>query len=237
MDNDNTPVRVLLVDDDEEEYTILSDLLSEIEGARYDLEWVGTYEGALEEMERSEHDVYLVDYRLGERDGLELLGEAVERGCAAPMILLTGRGDREVDIAAMNAGAVDYLDKGELGAVLLERSIRYAIERSRMEEELLEQERRLASVETLRQTLMTLSHHINNAMTAIAGHAQLCELGSVSAERLIKVCLSQTERISAVLSALDRMVKEMDIRTTDYVGIQNAMFDIEEDLRCTLEEA
>ena len=107
-------------------------------------------------------------------------------------------------------------------------------ERKEAEEKLLEQERRLASVETLRQTLMTLSHHINNAMTAISGRAQMCDLGLFSADKLIEVCLSQTERISAVLGALDRMVEEMDIRTTDYVGIQNAMFDIEEELRRTL---
>jgi len=108
-------------------------------------------------------------------------------------------------------------------------------ERKRSEEALLEHERRLASVETLRQMLMTLSHHINNAMTAIYGRAQLCGMGSASSDQLVELCLVQTKRISAVLSALDRMVKEMDIRTTDYVGIRNAMFDIEEELKGMLE--
>ena len=240
------PTRVLLVDDDEDEYVLLSDLLSGYatlssllsgtETGGFELEWVGTYDAALETMARNEHDVCLVDYRLGERSGLELLSEAAERGCNAPMILLTGQGDREVDIEAMKAGAADYLDKSELGVVLLERSIRYAIEHKRMEDELLEKERRLASVETLRRTLMTLSHHVNNAMTAISGNAQMCELGASSVDRLVKVCMTQTDRISAVLRALNRMVEEMDIRTVDYVGIQDAMFDIEEELKRTLKE-
>jgi len=106
-------------------------------------------------------------------------------------------------------------------------------ERKRSEEALLEQERRLASVETLRQTLMTLSHHINNAMTAIYGRAQLCVMSGASSDQLVELCLMQTKRITAVLGALNTMVEEMDIRTTDYVGIQDAMFDIEEEMRCT----
>ena len=100
-------------------------------------------------------------------------------------------------------------------------------ERKEAEEKLLEQERRLASVETLRQTLVTLSHHINNAIAVVAGNAELCDSGAVPADKLISICLSQTERISAVLRALDRMVGKTDIRTTDYVGMQGAMFDIE----------
>jgi len=66
---------------------------------------------------------------------LELLDEAVKNGCKVPIILLTGKGAREVDMAAMKAGASDYLDKGEIGPSLLERSIRYSIERHRTLEE------------------------------------------------------------------------------------------------------
>jgi signal transduction histidine kinase len=82
-------------------------------------------------MGRDRHDVYLLDYRLGQRTGVDLMREAVERGCAGPIILLTGQGDRATDMEAMKAGAADYLIKGQLDAPLLERSIRYAIERHR----------------------------------------------------------------------------------------------------------
>jgi signal transduction histidine kinase len=125
---DIEPVRVLLVDDDHDEYVTLLDLLSEIEIGKFRLEWVATFDAAIEAMVRNEHDVYLVDYRLGERNGLELLNEAVKKNCRGPIILLTGAGAREVDMAAMKAGASDYLDKDEIGPYLLERSIRYAIE-------------------------------------------------------------------------------------------------------------
>lgn len=132
---DTPPIKVLLVDDDHDDYVILRDLFLEIEVGKFRLEWVETYDAAIERMVRNKYDVCLVDYLLGERNGLELLNEAVKNGCKTPMILLTGKGAREVDMAAMKAGASDYLDKGEIGPSLLERSIRYAIERKRTLEE------------------------------------------------------------------------------------------------------
>ena len=127
---EDRPVRVLLVDDDEDDYVITQDLLSEIGDGRFDLEWVASYEDAREMLECHRHDVYLVDYHLGQRNGLDLLRETSGNGNQAPMILLTGQGDHEVDLEAMKAGAADFLVKGQIEASLLERSIRYAIERA-----------------------------------------------------------------------------------------------------------
>jgi signal transduction histidine kinase len=121
------PLRVLLVEDDEDDYVLIRDLLAEIEGLA--LEWVDGYEEAMRRLERDAYDVCLVDYRLGEKSGLGLMREAASRGYRAPMILLTGRGDRTVDLEAMRAGAADYLLKGEIDAPTLERSIRYAFAR------------------------------------------------------------------------------------------------------------
>lgn len=135
----NDPVKVLLVDDDEDDYILTQGWFTEIEGIRFEVDWVASYEAALKAIATNQHDVYLFDYRLGERNGLELLQEAVANGCKAPIILLTGQGDHEVDIEAMNAGAADYLEKDKLGAPLLERSIRYAIERKRAEQKISEQ--------------------------------------------------------------------------------------------------
>ncbi|MCA1991707.1 MAG: response regulator [Coleofasciculus sp. S288] len=136
---DNRPVRVLLVDDDEDDYILTRDWFSEMEGANFELEWVSSYETAVDAIALHQHDVYLLDYRLGDRTGLELLHEAIANGCKAPIILLTGQGDHDVDVEAMKAGAADYLDKSQIGVPLLERSIRYAIERKRAEQKIGEQ--------------------------------------------------------------------------------------------------
>ena len=120
-------VRVLLVDDDEDDFIVTRDLLMECDRHAFNLTWKNNYETALVEMASRQFDVCLVDYLMGAHTGLELLGEALHRGFTAPIILLTGQGDREVDFKAMKAGAADFLIKSQLTSSLLERSIRYAI--------------------------------------------------------------------------------------------------------------
>ncbi len=136
--------RILLIDDDEDDYLLTRELLGEIFGGRLRLDWERNWNAALAAIREGWHDVCLVDYRLGERTGLELVREAVERGCSTPFIVLTGQGSREIDLEAMRAGAMDYLVKGEITAPLLDRSIRYSIERHRAE-------RRLAEIAQLDQ--------------------------------------------------------------------------------------
>ena len=130
------PVKVLLVDDDEDDYVITRDLISQIRERRYQLDWINSYDAAVPAIRAQEHDICLLDYRLGERTGLELLRESQSLNTRAPMILLTGQGDHEIDLEAMKAGAADYLIKGQLSANNLERAIRYAIEGKRAEERL-----------------------------------------------------------------------------------------------------
>ena len=139
---DPNPVRILLVDDDEDDYILTRDLLSGSERLKFELDWVDRYDAALKLIEPCQYDVYLFDYRLGGRTGLELLEAAIAIGCKAPIILLTGKGDYEIDVKAMQAGAADYLEKGQMGAPLLERAIRHAIERQRAEVELQRQHQR-----------------------------------------------------------------------------------------------
>jgi DNA-binding response OmpR family regulator len=127
-------IRILLVDDDEDDYILTNELLKEFKHKGYSLDWVETYQAGLKSMIEGEYDIYLLDFRLGPRNGLELLKEAVSQGCRAPIILLTGRGGYDIDLQAMAAGAADYLVKDNIQGSILERSIRYALERKHAEE-------------------------------------------------------------------------------------------------------
>jgi len=132
MDSSEEPVvSLLLVDDDEEEYAIVRKYLKNARTGPFRVEWVASYEDALGAMKGATHDLCLLDYQLGERTGIELLHEARSLGYDLPVILLTGLGSLELDLEAMEKGAFDYLEKGELTPVVLERSIRYAIENHR----------------------------------------------------------------------------------------------------------
>lgn len=139
-------IKILLIEDDEDDYFLTCDLLREIKSTKYEVTWISRYSDALEVICRAEHDVCLVDYRLGEGTGLELLRESVARCILTPMILLTGQNDAEIDMKAAEAGAADYLIKGAIEASLLERSIRYAIAHGKMLETLHESEKRFRSV-------------------------------------------------------------------------------------------
>jgi len=128
--------RILLVDDDEDDAFIIEGMLSEIQRVRFQMEWASTYETGLNHLNRNHWSAALVDYDLGMKNGLELIREAASREIKVPMIMVTGRGRYEVDLDAMQAGAADYIAKDQLNSSFLERTIRYAIEHKRVEEEL-----------------------------------------------------------------------------------------------------
>lgn len=130
------PVRVLLVEDDADDYTLTRALLDRVPGTSFLLEWVDSYDAGLAALSRGEHDVCLLDYQLGARTGLELLHEAVAAECRTPILLLTGLEDRDTDEAALEAGAADYLVKHEITGPVLERALRYARQRAALLDEI-----------------------------------------------------------------------------------------------------
>ena len=133
---DSERPKLLLVEDDEDDYFLTNELLRDIYGPNFELDWVRTEDDAIAAIAKAEHDVYLVDYRLGKTNGIDLVRELSETAASAPFILLTGQNSRELDFEAMRAGASDYLVKSDITAPLLDRAIRYAIERHRGEREL-----------------------------------------------------------------------------------------------------
>ena len=120
-------IRVLLIDDDPEDYLITKGLFGELPGHRFALDWVDGYDLGLSAITAGSHDIYLLDYRLGSRNGLELLEAARVVNATAAIILLTGQGQYDIDRRAIEAGAADYLEKERLDPILLERAIRHAL--------------------------------------------------------------------------------------------------------------
>jgi len=129
-------IKVLLVEDDEDDYVLIRDLLSEVQNTEYVIEWVQSYDEGLKRMACPETRVCLMDYRLGPHDGLEILQGISRESTRPPIIFVTGWEDYETDLKAMKSGATDYLVKSQLSGPLLDRSIRYALERWKSEQEL-----------------------------------------------------------------------------------------------------
>ena len=135
-------IRVLLIEDEEAHYHVTRALLDGAERCRFDLDWARSYAEARAMLETGPHDAYLVDYFLEDRTGLDLIREIARARTSSPVIMLTGKGDRSVDMEAMKAGAADYLVKGSIDPQALERSILYALESHATRKALLEAEAR-----------------------------------------------------------------------------------------------
>ncbi|MEA1080942.1 EAL domain-containing protein [Marinobacter qingdaonensis] len=134
-------LRILLIEDDEDDYLITRDILEDAAYVRTELTWEETLAGALSVLETRTFDVVLVDFRIGADSGLDLIQQAQDQKIATPFILLTGQGDNELDARAVSLGAADYLVKGKLDGHTLVRSIRYAIDRSVANERLANSEK------------------------------------------------------------------------------------------------
>ena len=122
--------RILIVDDDEDDFFITNQYIKNIKGYNFNVEWRYDYKSAIQDVCKKKYDLYLVDYYLGAKTGLDFIKEAFEKKCDEPIIILTGRAAPELDAEVMHAGAVDYLIKGEMDTEKLERCIRHVIEKS-----------------------------------------------------------------------------------------------------------
>ena len=190
----DVPVRLLLVDDDEDDFLLTREVVSEMPHGRYALDWKPDYDSGLAAVTAGEHDVYLIDYRIGAKTGLDLIAATAHLEMRGPMILLTGQGEFEIDQAALRAGAADYLEKGRLDATILERSIRYALRQRRTEQELeqkvAERTRSLATANELLleadrrkdEFLATLAHELRNPLAPIRNALEILRISQFSAK-------------------------------------------------------
>ncbi len=233
-------INVLLVEDDEDDFILIRELLSNVRRTRYILEWVPTYEQAVERMACGANQVYLLDYRLGARSAIDILKGMQEKGCNAPMILVTGHEDYDVDFEAMRLGATDYLVKSQLNGPLLDRSIRYALERWRAQEALrkahdeleLRVQERTAELAAANEALerstreikffaYTVSHDLKNPAFAIHGYVRrMAELFGESMDRTGK------EYCHRILESAEQLV-DLVQKINTYISAKEAPLNVE----------
>jgi len=128
--------KIAIIEDDEDDFIIIKDYITDIEGKKFHIDWIPDYNAALDAIKNKAYHLYFVDYFLGHKTGLDLLQAAAEIKCDEPIILLTGLGNKAIDIKAMETGATDYLVKTDLSTEKLERCIRYSLERTNILREL-----------------------------------------------------------------------------------------------------
>jgi signal transduction histidine kinase len=131
-------IRLLLVEDDEIDREAVRRLL----GAGYVVKDVSTGKDALDQVAAAPPDAMLLDFRLPDMEGIDLVPICVQR--YIPVILLTGEDSPEVIVQAMQQGAQDYLVKGHIGRTALARAIDNAIEKVALKRDVANQQAQLA---------------------------------------------------------------------------------------------
>lgn len=227
---DQDPIRVLLIDDDEMAFQLTRAIVDQIPRNQFVLDHAASAAEGEAAMSRGNHDVYLVDYLIGDSSGIDLVRRARESRNRAPMILLTGKGRYEVDVEAMEAGVSDYLEKGKVDPELLERSIRYAIERVRAETALRDSEARHRSmfdhlpIGLYRASVEGELVDANPALVSMLGHPDRATLESLFARNFFvnpahrQNFLNRLEQLG-VLRGFESDLKRLDGRV---VHIRNA---------------
>jgi DNA-binding NtrC family response regulator len=201
-------IKILLIDDDEDDYVHIRDLFDEISRSKYKIEWKSTYESGFSALQEQDFDACLLDYRLGAKTGLDLLQSIRKLNLRCPIIFLTGLADFDLDLKAMQVGAADYLVKGQLTSPLLERSVRYSMKQALDLEELRDiraqvlQQDRLASLGLLASSL---AHEIGTPLGVIRSRAELAQKKAGDNENLkndMVIVVSQIDRISKLVNSL-----------------------------------
>ena len=166
------PIHILVVEDDEDDYFIINELIKDIPEGNFQTVWCKDYQQALSSMQQAFYKLYFIDYHLTDRTGLDLLTEAMIDACEAPIIILTGKGNPSIDKRAMRLGASDYLIKSELSSEKLERCIRYSLERAINLRELKESERQYRNIfERTNDVIFIADAHLKlNKINDVASH-------------------------------------------------------------------
>lgn len=219
MKTTDKTIKVLMMADHEEDISLVRELLCESHSALYELAPVATYEKGLTYLRstENEYDVCLMDDHLeGETDGLAVLQSLARSGCRVPIVILVGQSDREMDLEVLKAGAVDYLDKGELtdnilerSRSILERSIRYATERRKMEDALRSSQERLVEADVRKDELLAmLAHEIRNPLAPIRYALQSLRLEA-----------PQSANFQRQREMIDRQVRHMALLLDDLLDV------------------
>jgi PAS domain S-box-containing protein len=139
-------IKILLIEDDEDDAFLVQEFLSDVKNFICILDWEPNPELGKQKILAGSYDLFLIDFYLGKSTGLSIIDFIQENDILTPAVLLTGRNDAQIDVDASVAGAFDYLVKGDLRPDILERSIRYSIKQGRIIRELDEKEKKYRSL-------------------------------------------------------------------------------------------
>ncbi len=203
-------LHILLVDNNEDDYIIIRDLIAKIPEFPVMIEWVSTSKEAQMIIGEARHDIYLISHHLGDKNGLELLSDIdlVER--PEPFILITSASDEQTERRAMSLGVADYLIKDTLDSELLSRVLHYSLQRKRIEARRIHQ---LIEINRSKDEFIALaSHQLRTPATAVKQYIGMLLEGyagdiTPEQEKFLRNAYESNERQIQVVNDILRVAK------------------------------
>lgn len=198
-------IKVLVVEDDEDDWILLKKTFEFIKESRFIVEWASTYETALQRIDQDEHDAYLIDYRLGEHTGTDILEYAHPERRRQPFVLMTGVLDSDLEWKSLRLAAADYLVKGSFDATELTRTITYAMQRKYIEQQRVDQ---LVELNQAKEDFISIaSHQLRTPATGVKQYLGMVVEGFVgdvppAQLELLKQAYQSNERQLRIISDL-----------------------------------
>ncbi len=178
-------------------------------------------------------DLIMTDMSMPRMTGLELLSALRESNCQSPVIFMTLHGSEGIAVEAFRLGVRDYLTK-PFTVEEAENSVNRSLREVRLEREKEELERNLLAADTVRQTVVTLSHYVNNSLMVlttgipmVAQHIYHQLPDDQQAQKIFKSCDESTARIAAVFRILYNIT---EVQSTTYLD-DTRMIDLEDALK------
>lgn len=209
-------MNILLVEDSEHFRTAIVAMLNYWSNTSCDIKCAGSLAEGKRAVEKGSFDLILLDLQLPDSHSINTLSELRRRSTNIPIVVLTGSDDAELGVAAMQAGAQDYIVKTDVNARVLQRCISYAMERSRRQA--LEQER-IHLLEEREEFMATLTHDLKNPLIGSNRVLKLLEdelIGPQNAEQkkmLRKLAQSNTALLSMIQNIIELYRYEKDVHT------------------------
>jgi CheY-like chemotaxis protein len=227
--------KIMLVDDEITHRKLIKTVLG---SKKYDFIEVSSGIDAIELFKTEKFDMVLMDLNMPGLTGLEAIShiKKLERGLETPIIMITAQSNLQGLIQGIDYGAVEYIVK-PFNHDELRAKINAIYNFHKQRSELANKQTELERLKLLQQTIVTLSHYINNAFSSVSLFLQTVDHNNPEqVKELIKVVENQIGKVLAVIKGMEEMAKNSDIKLVDYPGATSEMLDIADMMKKYIEE-